>query len=160
MTTSDYARQQYELIRSSREVLLDFCETMSPSDFIRTGDSFGKGGSVRHLLVHNVHCYEHWIVRQALHLDRPYTDAEAVHSVADCRTLYTEIDEVMQQFLSLLDQSETRQFTFGIDDQRRVMDGLTLFTHTITHEFHHKGQIMTLSRMLGYTPVDTDVIRS
>jgi len=32
-------------------------------------------------------------------------------------------------------------------------------THVMTHEFHHKGQIMTMGRMLGYTPPDADVIR-
>jgi uncharacterized damage-inducible protein DinB len=37
---------------------------------------------------------------------------------------------------------------------------LQLFTHVITHEFHHKGQILTMSRTLGYIPVDTDVIRT
>jgi len=34
---------------------------------------------------------------------------------------------------------------------------LQLFTHVLTHEFHHKGQIMTMCRILGYTPVETDV---
>ncbi|MCB0535444.1 MAG: hypothetical protein KDD14_24780 [Saprospiraceae bacterium] len=36
---------------------------------------------------------------------------------------------------------------------------LRLFTHIVTHEFHHKGQILSLSRHLGYTPVDTDIMR-
>lgn len=34
-----------------------------------------------------------------------------------------------------------------------------IFTHVITHEFHHKGHAMTMARLLGYTPVDTDVMR-
>ena len=34
-----------------------------------------------------------------------------------------------------------------------------LFTHVITHEFHHQGQILPMSRQLGYIPVDTDVMR-
>ncbi|WP_244950894.1 DinB family protein [Pedobacter suwonensis] len=40
-----------------------------------------------------------------------------------------------------------------------MVNPLQLFTHVITHEFHHKGQIMSLSRHLGYTPVDADIIR-
>jgi uncharacterized damage-inducible protein DinB len=36
---------------------------------------------------------------------------------------------------------------------------LQLFTHLLTHEFHHKGQIMTMCRLLGHIPPDTDVIR-
>ena len=34
-----------------------------------------------------------------------------------------------------------------------------LFTHVITHEFHHKGQIASMSRHLGYLPPDTAVLR-
>jgi uncharacterized damage-inducible protein DinB len=36
---------------------------------------------------------------------------------------------------------------------------LALFTHAISHEFHHKGQIMTMGRILGNIPPDTDIIR-
>lgn len=159
MTTSDYARQQYELIRSSREVLLDFSETMSPSDFIRTGDSFGKGGSVRHLLVHIINCYEHWIARQALQLDREFADADSIESVEACRKVFLEIDDFMDQFLHIWKKQPEGLFSMVINKESRQVEGLKLFTHTITHEFHHKGQILTLSRMLGYIPVDTDVIR-
>ncbi|MFP3360862.1 DinB family protein, partial [Planococcus sp. SIMBA_143] len=33
-----------------------------------------------------------------------------------------------------------------------------LYTHTATHEFHHKGQIVKIGRKLGYIPPDTDLI--
>ncbi|MEO2202910.1 DinB family protein [Paenibacillus pabuli] len=29
---------------------------------------------------------------------------------------------------------------------------LWLFTHTITHEFHHQGKIVKIGRYLGYIP--------
>ncbi|EGL17430.1 hypothetical protein HMPREF9413_1764 [Paenibacillus sp. HGF7] len=29
---------------------------------------------------------------------------------------------------------------------------LWLFTHTITHEFHHRGQMLKMGRQLGYIP--------
>ena len=34
---------------------------------------------------------------------------------------------------------------------------LWLLTHTETHEFHHKGQIVAMARHLGYNPPDTDL---
>jgi uncharacterized damage-inducible protein DinB len=58
-----------------------------------------------------------------------------------------------------LEQQEDGFFTITIKDGPERVDGFKLFTHTITHEFHHKGQILTLSRQLGYTPVDTDIMR-
>lgn len=160
MTVAVFARQQYQLIRESREVLLTYCERMSADDFVKEGKAFAKGGSVRHLLVHIANCYEHWILRQALQSDWPYTVAEEMQTVADCRQLFLEIDRYMVQFLSILEEPESRRFSVRIGEGKQDIDGFTLFTHTITHEFHHKGQILTLSRLLGYTPVDTDVIRS
>ncbi len=159
MTPIAFARQQYEEIKSARKVLLDYCETLSPADFICQGPGFGKGGSVRHLLVHNIHCYEHWIIRQALQLDRPFTVADTLHTIPECRIVYQEINELMDQFLDKVEQNSDDLFSVTIHDEQQQVDGLKLFTHTITHEFHHKGQILTLSRMLGYTPVDTDVMR-
>ncbi|MCB0624495.1 MAG: hypothetical protein KDC43_11415, partial [Saprospiraceae bacterium] len=38
-------------------------------------------------------------------------------------------------------------------------EAFRLFTHVVTHEFHHKGQILSLTRHLGFVPVDTDVMR-
>nr|WP_281243085.1 DinB family protein [Gracilibacillus ureilyticus] len=29
----------------------------------------------------------------------------------------------------------------------------------MTHEFHHKGQIAVMLRLLGHTPENTDVLR-
>ncbi len=46
-----------------------------------------------------------------------------------------------------------------INDKIIIANPLKLFTHVITHEFHHKGQILSLSRHLGYVRVDTDIIR-
>ncbi|MFD1258691.1 DinB family protein [Mucilaginibacter terrae] len=36
---------------------------------------------------------------------------------------------------------------------------LQIFTHTITNEFHHKGQILIIFRLLGQTPPGSDMIR-
>jgi uncharacterized damage-inducible protein DinB len=37
---------------------------------------------------------------------------------------------------------------------------LQLFTHVMTHEFHHKGQLLSMFRILGHVPPDTDVSMS
>jgi uncharacterized damage-inducible protein DinB len=44
-----------------------------------------------------------------------------------------------------------------------IMEGATplqIFTQPFTHEFHHKGQLVLMCRLLGYIPPDTDVRRS
>ncbi len=42
--------------------------------------------------------------------------------------------------------------------EKFVATPLWLFTHTMTHEFHHKGQIATMGRMKGHIPPDLDLI--
>lgn len=159
MNPIPYVSEQYEEIKSARQVLLTYCEMVSPEDFVRQGPGFGKGGSIRHLLVHIIHCYEHWIARQTLQLDRNYCVADAIETVDACRMVFLEIDDVMNRFFDEWGNRPTGQFSMMINNKQQAVSGLKLFTHTITHEFHHKGQILTLSRMLGYTPVDTDVMR-
>jgi uncharacterized damage-inducible protein DinB len=50
-------------------------------------------------------------------------------------------------------------FAYEIDGKKGKSSPLEVFTHVMTHEYHHKGQLLSLSRQLGYTPIDTDVIR-
>lgn len=33
-----------------------------------------------------------------------------------------------------------------------------LICHTITHEYHHKGQIVSMARLMGYEPPNTDIL--
>lgn len=33
-----------------------------------------------------------------------------------------------------------------------------LLIHSITHEFHHKGQIVAMLRLLNHTPENTDIL--
>lgn len=46
-----------------------------------------------------------------------------------------------------------------INNKIVIANPLKIFTHVITHGFHHKGQILSLNRHLKYAPVDTDIIR-
>lgn len=39
-----------------------------------------------------------------------------------------------------------------------TFSALWLFTHTTTHEFHHKGQIALFGREFGYPTPDTDLV--
>ncbi|MNL32837.1 DinB family protein [compost metagenome] len=64
----------------------------------------------------------------------------------------------MADFISAIDQFDS-EIQYEIQNVKSSAKPLKLFTHVTTHEYHHKGQILSLSRHLGYTPVDTDIIR-
>ncbi len=68
----------------------------------------------------------------------------------------------MAEFLEKYRNNFEEPFTAMIKhrDLTMTLTPMHLYTHVITHEFHHKGQILTMSRLLGYIPVDTDVIRT
>ncbi|RYY99558.1 MAG: damage-inducible protein DinB [Chitinophagaceae bacterium] len=150
--------RQYDLVRSARGALLDYCASIAGADFVREHSSFGRG-SIRNLLVHIANTYEFWIGQHGLERRMVFTPWQAVHHVADARALFTEVDALVGAFIGRFrnDYLQERELLTGKQPVRA--HPLKLFTHVVTHEFHHKGQVLSLSRHLGYVPVDTDVIR-
>ena len=153
------AKEQYRYVRDARAVLLRYCRTLAVADFIKEHPSFGKGGSVRNLLVHSANTYAFWIGRWALGQNVGFTPYDAVQSIDDVIPLYDAIDAMMFTFMDGLQQAETSIIEYEINGQKNATKPFRLFSHVITHEFHHKGQILSLSRHWGYTPVDTDIMR-
>lgn len=151
---------QYELIRGARTVLLDYCATLKPTDFTAPV-SVCNNSSMRDLLVHVAGAYTVWLgeVGMARDVQRPV--AAAVPDVSGVRALFAEVDALLTDFMHYYTSSWEEPLVFDFARQSRTLTlmPLQLFTHVVTHEFHHKGQVLSMSRQLGYTPVDTDVIR-
>lgn len=158
-TNFKYIKEQYEAVQGSRQVLLEYCKTISPPDFTRENSLFGRGGSIRNLLVHIANVYEFWIAKNALNKNITFTDYQAKRSITETVALFHQVDIFMDEFINSFQLPETKQIIYEINGSRNSVSRLKLFTHTVTHEFHHKGQILSLSRHLGYVPVDTDIIR-
>ena len=154
-----YTKEQYGLVRESRRVLFDYCKTITSSDFLNENSSFGRGGSIRNLLTHIANTYEFWIAKYGLNMTVVFTPYDSIQSIDDVIELFKKIDAFIFEFISLLKRSEKRQIEFEINGIKSSATPFKLFTHVVTHEFHHKGQILSISRHLGYTPVDTDIMR-
>ncbi|ANX11685.1 damage-inducible protein DinB [Fictibacillus arsenicus] len=149
---------QYDWIQRTRETLFRYCETMSPEDYVKELESFG-GDSVRSLHVHVVNCYRGWLGNRALGKRLSEITPESVRSVQEMREIFRETDALVHEFLNEFKDKadQTVQVTLrsgGILEPT----ALWLFTHTMTHEFHHKGQIVKIGRQLGYNPPETDLI--
>jgi uncharacterized damage-inducible protein DinB len=154
-----YCKEQYELVKSSRKVLLEYCAAMVPKDLLNSNTSFGRGGSIRNLLVHIANVYESWIGQQALKKEIVFTTYQSKETASELIVLFEAVDIIMHEFLDLIDLPEMQQITYELNNVKQEASAYKIFSHVITHEFHHKGQILSLSRHLGYTPVDTDMIR-
>ncbi|ASK60768.1 damage-inducible protein DinB [Virgibacillus phasianinus] len=150
---------QYDLIRLTREKLFQYCETLSIEDYTHEHDNFGWG-SIRNLHVHVAECYQSWLANFGLKKGLTLVTPELVRDVQDMRRIFEKVDKLVYEFLEKFDG----QWDLGItgpvswQDEEEELTTLWLYTHVITHEFHHKGQIVSMSRQLGYTPDDTDLI--
>lgn len=147
--------QQYEMVKSSRAVLFDYCQKIPSHSFCENIKSFGDK-SMHYLILHNANCYRFWIGATALKKPMKYLTYEREHSWEEIHSIYEAVDAMMENFLL---KDLTEEIPFDIRGIQGSTSGLQMVTHTMTHEFHHKGQIVAMGRSLGYTPVDTDILR-
>ena len=150
---------QYLLVQSSRKVLLDYCDNLGSDEFKKVHAGFGNGGSIRNLLVHIANTYQHWVGVYGLQKNILFTPYEKISSASECGHLFLTVDEIVGEFLEHFKDDYFLKMSAPFKDITVSSTPLQVFTHVITHEFHHKGQILSIGRQSGYLPVDTDVIR-
>lgn len=138
----------YGWVRQTREVLFRYAASLPVA--VRRSTHPGFHDSMLGLMAHAAECYQRWTggVGQGLEvieLPRP------VRELDDVRAQFRRVDDIVHEALADdLDRTVTWR------EQRLPLRWLVL--HPITHEFHHKGQIATLGRMLGYpVPEGTDL---
>lgn len=150
---------QYSLVKSSREVVLDYFAGIKKHDLVKPIEAFNNE-SIQSLYTHPANTYIHWLKRFAHKEEYPYFEAEELKCADDFRLAYSKVDSVVEEFISRHPDPEEK-ITGYITWQKKdfTYSALDLFTHVTTHEFHHKGQLMTMSRLLGYQPPDADAIR-
>lgn len=152
-------KKQYKLTQQARAELLNYCGTLKPEDLHKHVSGFNDS-TIAGMLLHIANTYHFWLKRFAGKQEFEYFDEKNVSDIRDIKKIFELTDKVVINFLDSYPYHTTRikgeifwlktNMTFNV---------LELFTHVMTHEFHHKGQIMTMTRLLGYTPVDADIIR-
>lgn len=152
--------RQYELIRERRETLFHYCSTLKTQHLAENLDAFG-GRSIRFLMVHTSNNYHFWLGHFTGLNTMPFAASDTVHTVDEIRVLYKSVNELVNVFLKNFNHDIETPILGRIPqrDLQITVTPLQLYTQVITHEFHHKGQLLSMSRQLGYTPVDTDIIR-
>ncbi|QHS56379.1 hypothetical protein GWR56_12835 [Mucilaginibacter sp. 14171R-50] len=151
--------RQYQLVISARGALFDYCETIKPAHLLTPLPSFNNESMVSQLM-HVANCYLFWLANSVLQQQRPYFGEEEHRDLRAVRNAYQQVDLITNDFLhAFKDSPEQQMFITRPDGNTLTRSPFEVFTHVITHEFHHKGQVINMSRQLGYTPVDTDIIR-
>ena len=119
------------------------------------------GRSIRDRLVHIIDTERFWVSllsnRQNMPLDASeYVSAEAVYPLS------VEASDRTLAFLHTVDPSWfVRENLFpvpgGAEPPLHLVPSLAIL-HILTHEFHHKGQILAAARSIGIEPPDLDFI--
>lgn len=155
----DVLKVQYDLVKQSRQVLFDYCYTIKENDLLHESPDFGRGGSIRNLLVHNANTYAFWIEKWCLQKEVEFTIYESIENINQVVQLFEHTNQSMLNFIEKFANQNHVLIDIEINDLKKSVHFFQIFTHVITHEFHHKGQILSMSRRLGYIPVDTDIMR-
>jgi uncharacterized damage-inducible protein DinB len=152
-------KHQYRMIRSSREVVLNFAAQYLTPQLQAPVVGFADR-SIAYLLVHNANVYIHWLANFAMQLNVTYFEAAEFWNVESIRALYDNVDQLVDGFINRYEgRLDTIVTGTTISGRTGQSTPLELFTHVVTHEFHHKGQILSMFRQLGHQPPDADVIR-
>ena len=120
-------------------------------------EGFGWG-SIRDTHIHVTQCYQHWLSRFGLKETDNRMQTEGINTIEDMRRLFKEVDQLVNSFLETFESKYDYKIKGQVSGEEEELTVLRLMTHTITHEFHHKGQIVSMARQLGYTPHDTDLL--
>lgn len=156
----DVLNQQYKLMQSARAVLFSYLDTVTIAHFTEELPTFGDS-SIRNLLVHTANTYQFWLGSFAQKKELLVIKPLMVANLSEVRRVFREVNELTEKFLEHFQEKWLNPITGEIPWRKTTMEStpLALFTHVITHECHHKGQLVSMSRQLGYTPPDTDLLR-
>jgi uncharacterized damage-inducible protein DinB len=150
---------QYQFTKDARSVLISYIRTMSQANFIRSHPAVGNGGSIRNLLVHINNCYHGWLMKFAFQEPFQKRANTELETLDDCEVYFELTDNLVSRFIDHFHNRYNEPITGQLASRDFSAAPLQLFSHVVTHEFHHKGQILVLGRMWGYEPVDTDILR-
>lgn len=158
----DVLKQQYNWIRSARQVLFAFMEEIPQQSLHQTVPDFGNG-TIIGTHIHAANSYRFWLGSFAYkqkpsdYRNIPKDEIEQA-DVRYVRDRFAEVDGLVQRFLDEFTDRwfETIKHELTWQSEPWIATPLLLLTHVETHEFHHKGQIVSMVRCLGYKPPADD----
>jgi uncharacterized damage-inducible protein DinB len=164
MFTPDCLLKLHEWSSATLDLLLAHCASL-PLETRHTKVP-GFGWPTIHGQLMHIAETEAWWVAMAQHLpfedwpkDSDWWDFAECERSEDLANRYAEVREATRAFITSLTPEQLQQprlLQLGGDHGTHISPALML-SHIITHSFHHKGQIVAMSRTLGYPPPETDM---
>ncbi len=156
-------KYEYEWVKQTRQILLEQCKEIKENDFTKTS-GFGFQ-SIRDSFVHIAGCYHAWLGSFVLsETSSPLLTKETIEKMQiDDIQLYFQqadiyVDAVFERFADTFDAIIEKELPWKEGSGTFRKTPRQLLVHSITHEFHHKGQIVAMLRLFGYIPKNTDIL--
>jgi uncharacterized damage-inducible protein DinB len=121
------------------------------------GNSFG---SIHATLAHIVGAEEIWLRRWRGETPTALLSADTFRSFHDVRAHWEGVEASRQQFLAALTDADVLRDVHYTDTRgnQHVTPLWQLMQHVVNHSTYHRGQITTMLRQVGATPMPTDLI--
>lgn len=157
MFTLDGIRKFHGWTHASLNIVLDHLDTIPAQDYVKPVPGFGFS-TLQKQLIHVFNCEGLWI-HALQRLDYVDRDIAECPGVADAKLMQQQVSAWTREYSSSLTDQQ-----LNVDTELRFPDGeiairtpALVLHHVLTHAFHHKGQIVTMCRMLGHPAPDTDL---
>lgn len=141
-----------------REWLYRFLEQLTPEELTR--DLKVGWRSIRGILVHSLAAESFWVEHRLQKGERPNWDEREYGDITAIRALAARVRGKTEAYLAGLteeDLGREESMTFSSGDVVRFTVAKAL-THVVIHDAHHRGQVSTLARQLGYEPPEIDLL--
>lgn len=154
---------EYKWVKRNRSVLLEQCSNLNENELTKEFDLGFQ--SIKKTLVHIAGCYHAWLGSFILEkTETPLLTSEEIENmnINDIKQYFIQADEYFEEIIKEksidLNTYIKRSAKWKQGNELIEKTVHQLLFHSITHEYHHKGQIVVMIRMLGYTPNNTDVL--
>lgn len=156
-------KQEYEWVKQTRQILLEQCKELNEEEFTK---EFGFGfQSIKDSLIHIAGCYHAWLGSFVLsETTSPLLTKEEINQmqIGNIQHYFQQadyyVDAVIQQLSNNFDDILEKELAWKADSGFVRKTPHQLLVHSITHEYHHKGQIVVMLRLLGRIPNNTDIL--
>ncbi|ULH17657.1 DinB family protein (plasmid) [Deinococcus sp. KNUC1210] len=171
----------YDWVKRTRERLFEYTEALPNEVYVQNQPSL-PASSLRDIHVHVADMYLWWIGRYCLgvepyqrHLTALPPSQVATHAartaaiitlereetlrlqdVAAVRAKFLEVDALMEQAFATFDRLDHPFEVIRASGRPTKVTQRWALVSNMTHEFHHKGQMLAFGRALGY-PLPEDI---
>ena len=146
----------YDWTRRTREHLFAFLETLPVDVFTLEHPDFAYG-SIRNIHAHVAFGYLVWVGVVGLGLERAKLELAPtrIPDVQAMRERFKTVDGIVAEALEQF-HTPDEMFERDVRGSRLQLTQRWLLVRPLTHEFHHKGQLLALARILGH-PLPEDM---